>query len=353
MKKIPWITLSLVLLLVNFLYGTIELTNESNGDFTHVIQEGIAFDNNPLIKDVALLGAHDAFSHDIHLLSALDPAESPDALVSQTPLRFLIGGLFVRYARAQTVGTETLLNRGVRYFDVRVSYHQEKWVTKHGLISNDMSRYLLPMITFLNDHPGEFVILDFQHVYLGTQTYEDLFEAIAMIQVNGLSLFDFVHYSTTFPIHALTYDDVTDQKSKAGVVFLFNTPEEVSNFRHYSRLSSEENIRSTWHDTAHLPTLMTRIEDEHAFISALPERHFLSVNQAQRTSNFSSGLWDTLVGWSLIAMASEGNAQLLHQESFTDWFTSMPILMVDFATTNHGGFNVLVNEAIIAYNLTL
>jgi hypothetical protein len=52
-------------------------------------------------------------------------------------------------------------------------------------------------------------------------------------------------------------------------------------------------------------------------------------------------------------MAKESNARLMQEETWMDWFETMPILMVDFATSNHQGFNDLVNEAMIEYNLTL
>ncbi len=354
MKTNTILKLLLMASMIHFMYGNIELIEESQGQFLHVVQEGIANNQNPLIQDIALLGAHDAFSHDIQLFSPVDPGESPDALVSQTPLRFFMGGVFVRYAKAQTVGTQKLLERGVRYFDVRVSFHESEWVTKHGLISNQLHHYLLPIISFLNDHPGEFVILDFQHVYLANQTYSDLITSIDSMTVDNQSLFDFIHYSTQTPIHALTYDDVTQGKTQGGVVLLLNTSEEESDYRHYSRKAIDGNIRSTWHNTANLNTLISRIHDEHEAIKALPERTFLSVNQAQRTSDFSlSGIADTLIGWSLITMAKVGNIRLLQEENWMDWLSTMPIFMVDFATSNHDGFNVLVNEAIIAYNLTL
>jgi hypothetical protein len=354
MKKSSIFKLVLLVFMVHFMYGNIELIEESQGQFSRVVQEGINYNQNPMIQDIALLGAHDAFSHDIQLLSPLDPGESPDALVSQTPLRFLIGGVFVRYAKAQTVGTQQLLERGVRYFDVRVSFHDDQWVTKHGLISNPLHQYLLPMVSFLNEHPGEFVILDFQHVYLANQTYSDLIASIELMKVNNQSLFDFIHYSTQTPIHELTYDDVTQGKTQGGVLLLLNTPEEESHYHHYSRIAMDGNIRSNWHNTANLNTLMSRIQEEHLAIQALPERTFLSVNQAQRTSDFSlSGITDTLLGWSLITMAKESNARLMQEETWMDWFETMPILMVDFATSNHQGFNVLVNEAMIEYNLTL
>lgn len=347
------INLVISFILVNFMYGNIELIEESQGEFSRVIREGIAYDQNPLIKDIAMLGAHDAFSHDIHLFSSLDPAESSSSLVSQTPLRWLLGGVFVRYSKAQTVGTASMLSRGVRYFDIRVSYHNDSWMTKHGLISNHLSHYLLPFIDFLSTNPGEFVILDFQHVYLGSQSYADLIQAIISMKIDQQSIFDFVHYSSSTPIHQLTYDEVTYQKTKGGVVILFNTSPELSQFKHYSRLPNEGLIRSTWHDTANLHTLIESIHEEHRRIQALRERPFLSVNQAQRTSNFSlKGISDTLFGWSLLSMAKEGNARLL-EEDWISWLETMPILMVDFATTNHRGFNVLVNEGLIAYNLTL
>lgn len=355
MKKRWSIPIIVFSILLPFSYATVDIFPESNGAFSNVMSEGISLQSNPRIVELAMLGAHDAFSSDINLFSKLDPAEDDGALVANPVLRTFFGGLFVRLARTQTQGTARLLERGVRYFDVRVSYDEGRWVTKHGLISNTLETYVIPLIQFLNDHPGECIIFDMQHVYLGDQTWESLFDHLESIQVEHRSLFDFVHVRSDIDaIATMTYEDVTAGRTDGGAILLARTSPSTSDFRHYDRSDGAHTIRSVWHETSNLDRLMERIEAEHQTLRSMVPLDYFVVNQAQRTGVFASDeAMSTLFGWSLLSMAAVGNAALLQQENFNAWFETMPILMVDFSTSGHQNFNVLANEAIIAYNLTL
>lgn len=355
MKKRWSISILLVSLLIPFSYGTFEIFPESSGAFSSVMSESISIQSNPRLVEIAMLGAHDAFSSEIHLFSKVDPAEEDGALVANPLLRVFFGGLFVRLARTQTQGTEMLLQRGVRYFDVRLSYDEGQWVTKHGLISHPLERDLIPLVQFLKTHPGECILFDMQHVYLANQTWGDLFDYIEGVKVEGVSLLDFVHVrSNITSIGSVTYEDATDSRTSGGAILLAGTEEETSLYRHYDRRVEANTIRSVWHETSNLDRLLERIQAEHETLQAMLPLNSLVVNQAQRTGVLSSEEWmTTLFGWSLLSMAAVGNAKLLKHENVSDWFETMPILMVDFSTSGYQNFNVLANEAIIAYNLTL
>jgi hypothetical protein len=96
------------------------------------------------------------------------------------------------------------------------------------------------------------------------------------------------------------------------------------------------------------------IQSEHETIANLGPRQYLAVNQAQRTGVFSgSAIIDTLLGWSLLAMARQGNPSIVKHPNFQLWLTTMPIVMVDYATSQHHDFNTMLNEAVTTYNANL
>lgn len=341
--------------------ATFDLTAHtvSEDDNSDVIQQGVRT-SNPHVVDIAMLGAHDAFSHQIDGRSKIDPAEDNGSILRNPAAKVLASGLFVRLARAQLDGPATMLRLGVRYFDVRISDVEGEWFTKHGLLSAPLSQYLDELISFLKDNPGEFIIFDMQHIYFDELTFSDLWTYLEEYKVDGFCLFDFVHFNpTTTALGDLTYDDVTIERTAAGVVILAKTPVTIEQPYHYERGSGEGDgiisIRSVWHETSDTETMLTGIRDEVAEISGSDAYDgIFRVNQAQKTGKYSgSDILDTLLGWSLIDLARMFNPILVAQEDFTDWLSAMPIVMVDYATSSKQNFNQIVNEALIEYNQSL
>jgi hypothetical protein len=340
------------LLLGNFMIGTWYWAEESQHDFSNLHTTTLPEGANPRIVDLALLGAHDAFSHAIELWSDIDPDEPSSSLLRQVPLRVLLPGVLVRYAKTQSVGTEALLKAGVRYFDIRLSYHRGQWMTKHGFIADTLASYMLPLLTFLHRHPGEFVILDFQHIYFADQTPQLLIEALQSISFEQTTVWDYVHVATTKAIGELRYEEVSNQRTQAGAVLLLPFDASISEFRHYPR--NLDNIRSTWHNTASMSTLLTKIDQESSAVLSLGPKQTLVVNQAQRTGVFSgSEIGDTLLGWSLLAMARHGNLHLIDHPNFRQWLSALPIVMVDYATSDYQQFNTRIHTIFNEYNAQL
>ena len=331
----------------------------SKNDFNNVMREGVS-DGTTRIVDIAMLGAHDAFSHKITTNSPVDPAEPSDSLLRQQTLAKVADGAFVRLAKAQKSDASTLLKAGVRYLDVRLSWYENEWYTKHGLISDKFSLYLGQTIKFLTDNPGEFVIFDMQHVYFDeTVSYTDLFDYLNTYEVADKALTDFINYDPlAMQLRDLTYDIVTDSGTKGGVIILAKTAASVSLPFHYNRGNGDTqviNIRSLWHNTSDTDTLLSGIRSEYDYLSnTVIYEDIFRVNQAQKTGALSgSDIWDTLLGWSLLDMANNSNTLLTTQEDFNAWFSKMPILMVDFSDSPKGNFNQVVNETIINYNQAL
>lgn len=353
------IVTTFVVLLVFTMYAPFTLrSGNSHDDYSDVIgRSNLSGDTR--IVDIAMLGAHDAFSANIGLKSKPDPAES--GIVASGLVNKVFKGGLVRVLRAQTSSAAVLLKRGVRYFDVRVSYADGAWYTKHGLLDDLFANHISDVYKFLANNPDEFIIFDVQHIYTGEKTISDFlqyFQSLAL-KDSGHSLTSFLNYTTNVPLSELTYYDVKGPTS-GGIVFLLNddgsaTYEEQKLF--YARGDGEDMtaslIRSKWHNQTKLQTMIPLIDEEASYLSSLPHLNFLRVNQAQLTPDYVKDPFGTLWGWSLINIAAKSNRQLLNHANFDGWLKVMPIFMVDFANSNSGQFNKKINEKIIAYNRAL
>lgn len=70
-----------------------------------------------------------------------------------------------RWARTQSICIKRQLELGVRYFDLRIAQCNGQYYYCHGLLAMEYSEPLLSLQQFLDKHPRELVILDFQHFY--------------------------------------------------------------------------------------------------------------------------------------------------------------------------------------------
>lgn len=143
------IVIGVVVLLLNILYNPISLNKVSNVDYSTVLKEANISDDVKVI-DIALLGAHDAFSDKINLTSTPDPGE--DGIVAKKIVNAAFKGGLVRLSKAQKSNASQLLKKGVRYFDVRISYTEDGWYTKHALLSAPLRNYLEDIYRFLSEN---------------------------------------------------------------------------------------------------------------------------------------------------------------------------------------------------------
>ncbi|MGI6734583.1 MAG: hypothetical protein ACOX3C_00075 [Bacilli bacterium] len=310
------------------------------------------------VVDIAMLGAHDAFSSKIGLFSAPDPAES--GIVKNTLVNAVFKGGLVRVLKAQQNGAKTLLNRGVRYFDVRISYADGDWYTKHGLLDTKLNYYLKDIYEFLENKNSEFIIFDIQHIYTGESNINEFLDYLVNLRFKGnpLGFKNFINHTSAIPLKDLVYFDVLGPEH-GGIILLLNddgtaTAEQKTMF--YSRNGEGEvkaAIRSKWHNQRYVKKILPLIAEEVDYLKSLESLAFFRVNQAQLTPDYLKDPLGTLTRWSLINIAAMSNSLLVGHKAFDEWLEVMPIFMVDFANSRHGRFNVRVNEKIIAYNQSL
>ncbi len=353
----------LMVILIGVLFSTLFMSfsfskSKPNDCYEYVIRDSIK-NQNARIIDIAMLGAHDAFSNGISMKS--EPNVNEGGIVNNKIVNAIAKGFVARMSRAQRASAKELLYAGVRYFDVRITKIENEYYCFHGLLSNKLESYVKDITEFLDSHKGEFIIFDIQQYYtkdgdsrgLSDDEYLKLFEYL-----DALGLLKFARYDSSTPIGELRYTNITKGGTEAGIVILTKNS---SLAKAYSRDSDAsyskdeyESIRSLWHNTNSFKKLLKGIRYECEYLEG-KERKVLTVNQAQETGFISDvSLIRSAFKWSVIDMASNSNKMLIkNKDEFMNWLEVMPIFMVDYATSNKGNFNKIVNEYIMEYNLNL
>ncbi|MDR3293838.1 MAG: InlB B-repeat-containing protein [Clostridiales bacterium] len=333
-----------------------ELSTNRTSYYSSVMKNSI-FNADLKVTDIAMLGAHDAFTHNITSTSAWNTLDdnyskwsSYFALVGESTIK----GVSSKFSKAQSSGAYDLAAYGVRFYDGRITYQNSTWYTAHGLISDTLESYIVDMIKFLSENPREFLVFDAQAIFVGTSNHAALLQHIANIAYNGKTLFDFVYYDTTAKsLSELTYGDVT--KNGGGVIMTFNSL--PSGITYGNKAYSRSAVYSdTWANTDNTAILINTININYAgFVNGTRSAigQFI-VNQAQLTpqmENISQVLALVSGGKTLISMANDSNAAVIADANFTNWLSYMPIIWVDNA--DEETFNKQVIPIIHTVNLAL
>lgn len=111
------------------------------------------------LASLVLPGTHDSLTYD--LSSSNLCVADPDATAFAKAPRFGIA-----FAQAQYLTMQEQLERGIRYFDIRLCFQSGDSYPSHSLVSNHPFSYDLEQLqTFLNANPHEVIVLDLQHIY--------------------------------------------------------------------------------------------------------------------------------------------------------------------------------------------
>lgn len=320
-------------------------------DHSHFIRECVR--DNPSFKDTALtkislLGSHDALSNDINKNSI--PNSSEDNLVNIDWLRIMGKGAIVRYSRAQYHDIYTQLNVGVRYVDIRVTNINGEFYNSHGLVSNRFDVNLLKILKFLDENPGEFVLLQICAYYKGQSSDLGLKQMMESVTYNNKNVFDYINYDTSIrEFKNLTYNNITDNGTKAGVV-LFASPNEV-NIAPFNQINYSY-YNSHWHNTIDEASITEKIVEYARYGKEVLGDDYLRINQAQQTPNMDE-IFGALCSWSLLSMAEEHNARMVNREDIFDILDGLPIYMCDYTTCNSNNFNTNIINKMYQRNISL
>lgn len=298
---------------------------------------GTHVDPTTRVVDLAMLGAHDAFAANMTLFSPLDDVALASGYTNALlapPLGWLIKGFMIRQSNTQVSDAETLLQQGVRYFDVRLSRDDTWHITHNFLAPESVLDIFTALTTFLEAHPGEIVLLDFQWVFdrasadffANDATYEALLELL-----DAAGLMSYVIPASAVNLATLTVGETVAQAGGSAVLLIAKTT------GHDIFFDRTHVLRSTWFNTDDYVILWNAIQAESATVAAQPDLlNTLRVIQAVKTIQLSeTGILHSLTSWSLMNRARLLNGKLAAEESLCEVLETLPILMLDYSDSNH------------------
>lgn len=349
--------LSLLLVAVIMLSAAVALVpfqlhenGESAGAYGSWMSETL--DAGVRIVDVAMPGSHDSLAYEIDFLSDVD-----EASVTAPLDKVFLKGLAVRQSKTQELTVKEQLESGVRYLDIRASRNaeDEQWYGVHNFRSVALEDALLEVYNFLLSHPGEVVILDFQHCYdsrepngmAGEQGAQELYE---LLKECGLTYF----LSEDVALSTVTYGELTGDGARSAALVLMK---ETGGFPDI--LSYESSISSVWYNTDQRETVYSGLDRTAAQVrSGEISGDIFRVQQAVLTMQGSVlGVLRSIGSWSLLRRADALNEEWLSvyetrsAGTETDWLAAMPIVMMDNAGVGEAGEALM--ERLLEYDRAL
>jgi hypothetical protein len=124
-----------------------------------------ALSGDQKLKDLSLLGAHDAGTYALYPSMGVSPDEYGNFIytIGNTPIigPLVDNTLIKAWSQTQQSDMTGQLNEGVRYFDLRFALDSNgDFRVCHGLFGSLLGDVLNQINAFLNDHPQEIVLLD-------------------------------------------------------------------------------------------------------------------------------------------------------------------------------------------------
>ena len=341
-KKILKAVLIVFLLLILIINLPVVSVGHKTSDLDYSNWMSETLDNDIRVVDIKMLGAHDAFSSDINFFSA--PDKYADSIMKGIP-GTLLKGFLVRQSVTQITDANGLLRSGVRYFDIRLTYDEGTWKTKHNFVSSEFQQIANSITKFLKKNDGEILILDFQHIngvdYNSSNDYK-LFSA--MLLEYGLLEFN---YFGGDDLGNITYGQVSEDKGASTVIIIDKF--KVKNKKTYEY---DLSVRSSWANRDNFRGTIDFLNNEMRTINEVHKYDDqFRVMQAVTTMQLSiPGILDSIRTWSLIERASKFNNALFNDNSFSDLINSMPIVMIDYCNSNDDNFLDNIMSDIIKWN---
>ena len=340
LKRLLIVLVILILFVISINIPIITLDKQTVGtDYSGWMQTTL--DNSQRVVDVAMLGAHDAFTSEMKITSRVDEL-SADSIMQGVP-GFFLKGFIYRQSVTQVVGATDLLFAGVRYLDIRLTYDEGEWYTKHNYIASDFIPILSEIKDFLETFPGEFLILDFQHIHgldYSSQTDYDVF--YQMLEDSGI--LDYTYEVTN--LSDLTYGQLTANGTEAKAILISKFEDSQGKIMYYN-----DSMRSEWANSDDFDQIMTFLENEAETVLDLNLLDRFRVMQAVSTMQMNpAGIIKALGSWSLINRADSFNYDLLNYDDLGIILESLPILMVDYANDSNHGINDALMQIIMDFN---
>ncbi|KAL9915065.1 PI-PLC X domain-containing protein 2 isoform 1-T1 [Glossina fuscipes fuscipes] len=197
------------------------------------------------IINLAIPGSHNTMTYEIDSHSDIGPDAEKLIIRFGKRIRFFIA----YWARTQKTDITTQLKMGIRYFDLRIAFYNNKYYYTHGLLAMEWKNPLDELIKYLECHPLEVVILDFQHFYdLNVSQHKEF-------QSNLIDLFgERLYMPKDGPLHAFTLER-SKEMNKQIILIYRKCPKEISN-----SFWSENSWATPWPDVTSTKKLEKYLE---------------------------------------------------------------------------------------------
>ena len=206
------------------------------------------------LQDLCLLGSHNAGTYGltgemgiapdlIHLRGFLNSCTMTalKCLLIGFVIDWIIRKIVFRFSQTQTLDITNQLNLGVRFFDLRIGVDSEKnFRVCHGLYGPTIQEILRPIESFLDAHPQEVVLLDFQHLFeyngdsMRAETTENLMKIVNEILKSKIA-------DSSFGMDAT----LADLRSREKQVLIFCKKSDTDQDICWDR---DQCMQSTWHN---------------------------------------------------------------------------------------------------------
>lgn len=200
---------------------------------------------------LAIPGSHDSGAYYLDLDTPVSPDESNFIkFVGRTKCGKEV---IRRWSLTQKSTITDQLNKGIRYFDMRIGYLKDKndFFFVHGIYGYPISKLLAEMATFLKMNPKEILIIDFNHFY----SFDEGLHSVFINNVVFKYLKDFL-----FPGQGKVVDFTLSEIWKSGKQVVARYCD-GSVCTKYTEFWCEASIYSPWFNTDSITTLISNLND--------------------------------------------------------------------------------------------
>ncbi|XP_060075650.1 PI-PLC X domain-containing protein 3-like [Ylistrum balloti] len=236
---------------------------------------------------LAIPGSHDSFSYSVTPAGDVGPDE-PQWIQDLIRMFGTAGkDIMYRWSVTQNLNVSQQLEQGIRYLDCRVCWSSktQDFHFLHGLLGAKVSACLDDVSSFLEKHPKEVLILDFNHFYCMSNTDH----------VNLLTMLTDKFGSKMCPyidMESVTLDMMWEHNLQVLIFYQNDVVKEHLTFW------PGTTIRAPWANTPNIPDLMSFLDNQYK--TGRIDNVFyvwqgvLTPGVATVIANFSSSLKDTL-----------------------------------------------------------
>jgi len=134
------------------------------------------------IRKILLPGTHDSAAYQVEFQHSLPQFSKIQKLVCFLPF---VGKIIAGWTITQDMNLHDQLMDGIRYFDLRISYHtqEKRFYLTHTFTCVPLEEVLQQMRTFMDYHPGEVIIISSVCDWEDRQDMQDLEREKEMVQL--------------------------------------------------------------------------------------------------------------------------------------------------------------------------